>query len=83
MRLSDLPRGTDAVIDSVDDHGSTDPVAQRLRELGFVPGEAVRIVATAPLGGDPLAVRIGFTRFALRRTEADRVNVHTAAGTPA
>ncbi|GCE84312.1 FeoA family protein [Komagataeibacter diospyri] len=78
MRLSDLPRGTDAVIDSVDDHGSIDPVAQRLRELGFVPGEAVRVVATAPMGGDPLAVRIGFTRFALRRTEADRVNVHPA-----
>ncbi|AZV39264.1 ferrous iron transport protein A [Komagataeibacter xylinus] len=78
MRLNDLPRGTDAVIDSVDDNGSPDPVAQRLRELGFVPGEAVRIVATAPLGGDPLAVRIGFTRFALRRTEAQRVRVHVA-----
>ncbi|GBQ55661.1 FeoA family protein [Komagataeibacter swingsii] len=78
MRLSDLPRGTDAVIDSVDDPGGADPVAQRLRELGFVPGEAVRVVATAPLGGDPLAVRIGFTRFALRRTEAARVNVHPA-----
>ncbi|AQU87751.1 ferrous iron transport protein A [Komagataeibacter nataicola] len=78
MRLNDLPRGTDAVIDSVDDNGSPDPVAARLRELGFVPGEAVRIVATAPLGGDPLAVRIGFTRFALRRTEAQRVRVHVA-----
>ena len=78
MRLNDLPRGTDAVIDSVDDNGSPDPVAQRLRELGFVPGEAVRIVATAPLGGDPLAVRIGFTRFALRCTEAQRVRVHVA-----
>ncbi|MCE2565526.1 FeoA family protein [Komagataeibacter sp. FNDCF1] len=82
MRLSDLPRGADAIIDSVDDHASTDPVARRLRELGFVPGEPVRIVATAPLGGDPLAVRIGFTRFALRRTEADRVNVHMAADAP-
>ncbi|GBQ49129.1 FeoA family protein [Komagataeibacter sucrofermentans] len=80
MRLNDLPRGTDAVIDSVDDNGSPDPVAARLRELGFVPGEAVRIVATAPLGGDPLAVRIGFTRFALRRTEAQRVRVHVAKG---
>ncbi|RFD19990.1 ferrous iron transport protein A [Komagataeibacter melaceti] len=77
MRLSDLPRGTDAVIDAVDDPGNADPVAQRLRELGFVPGEAVRVVATAPMGGDPIAVRIGFTRFALRRTEAERVSVHT------
>ncbi|GAB6967492.1 FeoA family protein [Komagataeibacter kakiaceti JCM 25156] len=77
MRLSDLPRGTDGVIDSVDDPDNADPVARRLRELGFVPGEAVRVVATAPMGGDPLAVRIGFTRFALRRTEAERVHVHT------
>lgn len=76
MRLSDLPRGTDAIIDHVDDHADADPVARRLRELGFVPGEPVRVVATAPLGGDPLAVRIGFTRFALRRTEAARVVIH-------
>ncbi|ATU73858.1 putative ferrous iron transport protein [Gluconacetobacter sp. SXCC-1] len=78
MRLSDLPRGADAIIDSVNDTASNDPVARRLRELGFVPGEPVRIIATAPLGGDPMAVRIGFTRFALRRTEADRVTVHMA-----
>lgn len=50
-----------------------DPVAQRLQELGFVPGERVRVIARGPLGAEPLAVQIGFTRFALRRAEAERV----------
>ena len=52
-----------------------DPIAQRLRDLGFVQGEPVRVVAAGPLGGDPLLIQIGSTRFALRRSEAARVHV--------
>jgi ferrous iron transport protein A len=52
-----------------------DPIARRLRELGFVPGEPVRVVAKGPVGADPLLIQIGFTRFALRRAEAARVLV--------
>ncbi|GAB3792737.1 FeoA family protein [Dyella agri] len=77
MRLSDLPKGTEAVVDRVDDAHTNDPIAQRLRDLGFVDGEAVRVVACAPLGGDPLLIQIGFTRFALRRAEAARVSVRS------
>jgi ferrous iron transport protein A len=33
------------------------------------------VVAVAPMGGDPLLIQIGFTRFALRRAEAARVGV--------
>jgi len=40
-----------------------------------VQGEPVRVVAQGPIGGDPLLVQIGFTRFALRRAEAARVQV--------
>jgi ferrous iron transport protein A len=39
----------------------------------------VRIVAHGPIGADPLLIQIGFTRFALRRTEAARVLVKAAA----
>jgi ferrous iron transport protein A len=39
----------------------------------------VRIVARGPIGGDPLLVQIGFTRFALRTSEAARVNVDVGA----
>lgn len=56
-----------------------DQIARRLRELGFVGGERVEVVATGPFGGDPLLVQVGFTRFALRRSEAARVRVRTEA----
>lgn len=75
MRLSDLAKGATAVIHEVEDANSNDPISRRLRDLGFVRGEPVRIVATGPLGGDPLLVQIGSTRFALRRAEAARVQV--------
>lgn len=48
---------------------------ERLEELGFLPGETVRVVATAFPSGDPIAVRIGNTTFALRRHEADMILV--------
>ena len=70
-----LPRLAEARVLSVDDRRSGDVIARRLRELGFVPGELVRVVAQGPLGGDPLLVQVGFTRFALRRAEAERVQV--------
>ncbi len=77
MRLSDLPKGAPAVVDRVDDAHADDLIAQRLRDLGFVEGEPVRVVARGPLGADPLLIQIGSTRFALRRTEAARISVRT------
>jgi ferrous iron transport protein A len=79
VRLSDLPKGATAVVDRVDDAHAADPIAQRLRDLGFVQGEPVRLVAVGPLGADPLLVQIGSTRFALRRAEAARVMVNSEA----
>ena len=78
MTLTDLPRRTLAVVDSVQDHGSNDNIARRLRELGFVAGEQVEVVAYGPLGSEPLLVQVGFTRFALRRSEAARVRLRPA-----
>ena len=50
-------------------------VALRLLEIGFLPGESVRVIAHGHPGHDPLAVRIGHTTFALRRHEAALVQV--------
>ena len=75
VRLSELKKGVDAVVRGVEDAQADDAIARRLRELGFVQGEPVRVVAMAPLGGDPLLVQVGFTRFALRRNEAARVHL--------
>ena len=81
MRLSELPRRTAAVVKSVDDATANDPISRRLRDLGFVPGEAVQIIAFGPFGKDPLVAQVGFTRFALRRAEAARITVDVVSAT--
>jgi ferrous iron transport protein A len=55
-------------------------LALRLTEIGFVPGEPVRILARGVPGNDPLAVRVGQTTFALRRHEAALVQVTPCLG---
>jgi ferrous iron transport protein A len=52
---------------------------QWLTEIGFIPGEPVRLLARARPGGDPLVVRIGDSTFALRRAEALCIQVEVAA----
>ena len=54
-------------------------LALRLVEIGFVPGEAVCIVASGVPGREPLAVRLGRTTFALRRREASLIRVAPGA----
>ena len=82
LPLSDLAKGECGVVQALRDvesgavgevEGST--VVRRLLELGFVPGEALQVVATAWPSGDPMAVRVGAGVFALRRREARSVIV--------
>lgn len=49
-----------------------------LAEIGFLPGESVRVIARGAPGGDPLVVRIGDSTFALRKAEAACVQVMPA-----
>ena len=75
MGLVKLPRGRTAQVADVQ---ASSPVAAdlptRLRELGFLDGEEITVLATS-LSGGPLAVRIGETTFALRVREAECVTV--------
>ena len=50
-------------------------VARRLMELGFVPGERIRMLKRGLPGGDPVAVKVGQSTFALRRFEASLVSI--------
>jgi ferrous iron transport protein A len=75
VKLSDLPRGGGGVVVTVEPQGPDDAIARRLRDLGFVAGEAVSVLAFGPIGADPMLVRIGDARFALRRAEAARVHL--------
>jgi ferrous iron transport protein A len=50
-------------------------IAARLEDIGFTPGETVSVLTRAVPGGDPMVVRVGQSRFALRRVEARCVQV--------
>jgi ferrous iron transport protein A len=75
--LMDLAPGASARVVSVSSSDSQAPaeVGRRLAELGFLPGEAVRIVARGLLARAPIAVRIGTGTFALRLFEAACIRV--------
>jgi ferrous iron transport protein A len=87
--LAQLRKGTRGIVSAVTDAagdgvvkvgdaaGST--LARRLIELGFVVGEAIEVIEEVRPGGDPIAVRIGSSMFALRRREAQAVLVQLAA----
>lgn len=67
------------VVDLIAGPDGDDSLLLRLMEIGFLPGESVRIVATGFPGPDPLAVRIGQATFALRSHEAAQVLVQLEA----
>ena len=73
--LVDLAPGACARVVSVTTAGSPAEVGRRLAELGFLPGEAVRIVARGLLSRAPIAVRVGTATFALRLFEAACIRV--------
>lgn len=50
-------------------------LGRRLMELGFVPGERVRLLKRGMPGGEPLAIRVGNATFALRRFEAALISI--------
>ena len=75
--LDTLPRHQNAIVSGLRPARSPaeKDVVLRLMEIGFLPGEPVRVVARSVPGGDPIAVRIGQATFALRRHEAALIEV--------
>ncbi len=72
-RLGNLGRGQSGVILSV---GPTDSsLTQRMMEMGLLEGCRVEVVHEAPFGGDPIAVRVRGALIALRRADADQIEV--------
>lgn len=81
MRLSDLNVKQTAIIRQVirnttDEAEQNDLLASRLETLGFVPGAQVQVITKGLFGGDPILIQVGFTRFALRKIEAEKVEVN-------
>ncbi len=75
VRLHQLPLHVPAKVAEIHPESRGDAIARRLGELGFVPGEVVEVRARGLFGREPYLVQIGFTRFALRRSEAARIEV--------
>lgn len=67
-------RGVIHRVQAAGDHVDAATV-QRLCELGFLPGEPVRLMQRGPGGREPIAVQVGDTLFALRWVEAHCVGV--------
>mgnify|MGYP003503981883 FL=1 len=86
VSLSSLRKGARGVVTDVRDDAQSlgdeahSTVSRRLLELGFIPGEAIEVVEEIWPGGDPIAVRLGNTTFALRRREAVAVMVAVDRG---
>jgi ferrous iron transport protein A len=80
LSLARLHKGALGVVSAIGDGAAIGDVAgstvvRRLMELGFIPGERIEVIEEVRPGGDPIAVRIGASIFALRRREAAAVMV--------
>jgi ferrous iron transport protein A len=74
--LATEPVGRTATVQRVVAPGHAPEWALRLAEIGFLPGEPVMVTGRGLPGGEPLAVRIGASTFALRRAEAACIQLH-------
>jgi ferrous iron transport protein A len=81
IALTELANGQRGVIVRVraTQPPADDATVQRLGELGFLPGEPVRLMRRGPGGREPIAVQVGDTLFALRHAEARCVEVEPEA----
>jgi ferrous iron transport protein A len=73
MTLTDLPIGSSAKVTAVKENNQ---VTKRLMEMGIVPGVSVRMVKSAPFC-DPLEIRVRGYHLALRKSEADQIEVQS------
>lgn len=63
-------------VKQVQTSGQFADMSRQLEEIGFTPNEQVTVLTRGFPGGDPLVVRVGLSTFALRRTEAQMIQLH-------
>ena len=71
MKLSQLHTGERGVIVKVNGHGG---FRKRIKEMGFVKGNKVKVILNAPLR-DPIEYEIIGYKISLRREQADKIEV--------
>lgn len=76
MRLDELETGKSAVVTGI---GNDGPERRRMMDLGILPGAVISAEMRSPLG-DPTAYRIRDALLALRRDQAQHIQIaHIAA----
>lgn len=78
--LADVATGQVFEIVDISAPADTPDWAMRLQEIGFIVGERVQILRRSMPGGDPLAIRVSDSTFALRRAEAACIRVKPVTG---
>ena len=73
------PVGEACVVRSVRAPDSNPDLKSQLEDIGFIPGETVMVTVRGFPGGEPLAVRIGESTFALRAIEASCIDVEVVS----
>ncbi len=66
-----MPIGESAKVTAVNGNNQ---ITRRLMEMGVVPGVSVRMIKSAPFG-DPLEIRVRGYHLAMRKSEADQIEV--------
>ena len=56
-------------------HLAREELERRLLEAGFLEGEVIEVLHHGPVGRDPIAVMVNDTVIALRRSEAQAVEI--------
>jgi len=75
LSLDQLPYGVVAAIEEIDWNSLSESEGKRLRNFGIDHGVEVETLHRGPVGGDPVAVRIGRMTVAIRRNHARAVTV--------
>ena len=75
MTLAELTTGESGNVLSVRGENA---ITRRLMEMGVIPGVAVRMVKSAPFG-DPIEIRVRGYSLALRRNEAEAIELEQIA----
>jgi len=76
MTLNDLKLKTPAKIIKISDSATQD-VIQRFYELGLIPMQNIEIIHKAPMGGDPIAVRVSNNLVGIGIQEAKQIQIET------
>jgi ferrous iron transport protein A len=69
--LTSIPIGSAARVVAIN---GTNRISRRLMEMGVIPGVSLTVLKTAPFG-DPIEVRVRGYNLAMRRSEADAIEV--------